>query len=430
MSNSSFDTVVTAPGSLGDVNPMLGIARSLQAKGRRVLFLAAEPYLPLAQRAGLNTRILTPKEEFDRLVMYANIWHPRHGARILLDHVLGATLENHCQWLVDHCSPRETLFVSHLLDFGGRIYRDQFPESTLVTVALAPVMFRSLKQPPRVSRLGIEHYLPAPLLRGAYWMADRFLDSLALKHINPLRLRIGVPPVRRMMKEWWMSPDLVVALFPDWFSVPTDDLHKQVQCFGFPLTDSATFVSPGVDEQLRHVLSAMADQRPVVFAPGSANFQAAKFLHTATEACRRLNLPAILLSPNRDDVPKDLPANVIAAEYLPFSKLLPIARAVVHHGGVGTTSQCFRAGVPQVVMPMAFDQFDNADRAAKLGCGSWLPMSRISVDRLAEHLHRVENRANQVKQIAARVAEAGDACDQAAAACIAKFEERQTENAH
>ncbi len=68
MSNSSFDTVVTAPGSLGDVNPMLGIARSLQAKGRRVLFLAAEPYLPLAQRAGLNTRILTPKEEFDRLV--------------------------------------------------------------------------------------------------------------------------------------------------------------------------------------------------------------------------------------------------------------------------------------------------------------------------------------------------------------------------
>ncbi len=108
-------------------------------------------------------------------------------------------------------------------------------------------------------------------------------------------------------------PRSCVALFPDWFSVPTDDLHKQVQCFGFPLTDSATFVSPGVDEQLRHVLSAMADQRPVVFAPGSANFQAAKFLHTATEACRRLNLPAILLSPNRDDVPKDLPANVIAA---------------------------------------------------------------------------------------------------------------------
>ncbi len=68
MSAASFDTLVTAPGSLGDVNPMLGIAQSLQSRGRRVLFLAAEPYLHLAERAGLQTRILTPKDEFDALV--------------------------------------------------------------------------------------------------------------------------------------------------------------------------------------------------------------------------------------------------------------------------------------------------------------------------------------------------------------------------
>ncbi len=318
MAAASFDTLVTAPGSLGDVNPMLGIARALRDRGRRVLFLAAEPYLHLAERAGLQTRILTPKEDFDALVRYTNIWHPRHGPRMLLDHVLGATLEAHYEWLVQNCSPKETLFVSHLLDFGGRIFRDRFPESKLVTVALAPVMFRSLTEPPRVSSMGVERHLPKGLLRAAYWMADRFLDSLALKHINPLRLRIGIPPVRRIMKDWWMSPDLVIALFPDWFSVPKADLPSQVKTVGFPLTDSAQLVSDAVNKQLHRISEQFGNQRPVVFAPGSANFQAAQFLATARDACTRLKRPAVLLSPNPKDTPRTYPATLWRRSICPF----------------------------------------------------------------------------------------------------------------
>ncbi len=165
-------------------------------------------------------------------------------------------------------------------------------------------MFRSLTQPPRVSKSGVERFLPKSLLRAGYWMADRFLDSLALKHINPLRQRIGLPPVRRIMKDWWMSPDLVIALFPDWFCVPKNELPSQVQTVGFPLTDSAQLVSDEVNKQLHRVSQQLGDQRPVVFAPGSANFQAAAFLETAKAACERLNLPAVLLSPNPNDTPK------------------------------------------------------------------------------------------------------------------------------
>ncbi len=150
------DTIVTAPGSLGDVNPMLGIARSLQARGRRVLFLAAEPYLHLADRAGLQTRVLTTRAEFDALVRNPSVWHPRTGPKLLLDKMLGDSLNPHYEWLLQSCVPGETLLVSHLLDFGGRIFRDRFPETKLATVVLAPVMFRSLNAPPRVSSLGIE----------------------------------------------------------------------------------------------------------------------------------------------------------------------------------------------------------------------------------------------------------------------------------
>ena len=40
----------------------------------------------------------------------------------------------------------------------------------------------------------------------------------------------------------------------------------------------------------------------------------------------------------------------------PFRWLVPRSAALVHHGGIGTLSQGLAGGVPQVVMPMGFDQ--------------------------------------------------------------------------
>lgn len=412
------DTIVTAPGSLGDVNPMLGIARSLQARGRRILFLAAEPYLHLAERAGLQTQILTTREDFNDLVRDPNIWHPRRGPQLLLDKMLGELLNPHYEWLLQHCVPGETLLVSHFLDFAGRVFRDRFPTTRLVTVVLAPVLFRSLTAPPRVTRWGIECRLPQSLLRAAYWCADRFIDALALQHINPLRRRIGLQPVHRIMKDWWLSPDLAIALFPDWFSVPLSDLPEQLRTVGFPLTDSADCVAPEVDQQLQQILARFNGEKPVVFAPGSAHFQARPFLTIAAEACRRLNLPAILISPNPQEVPAELPSNIATAQYLPFSKVFPAARAVVHHGGVGTTSHCFVAGVPQIVLPMAFDQFDNAQRVGKLACGSWMSMRSISVGTIQAHLRALDQTSAGVAEVARRFNRSLSACDQAAKACL------------
>jgi rhamnosyltransferase subunit B len=59
-------------------------------------------------------------------------------------------------------------------------------------------------------------------------------------------------------------------------------------------------------------------------------------------------------------------------DYVPFSLLLPRCAAVVHHGGIGTSAQALAAGVPQLVLPMNFDQFDNAARLVKLGVGKSL----------------------------------------------------------
>ncbi|HEY8973571.1 MAG TPA: nucleotide disphospho-sugar-binding domain-containing protein, partial [Burkholderiaceae bacterium] len=85
---------------------------------------------------------------------------------------------------------------------------------------------------------------------------------------------------------------------------------------------------------------------------------------------RRLGRRAVVLTPHREQVPAPLPADVLWLPYVPLAALLPRAAALVHHGGIGTTAEALRAGVPQVIVPLAYDQFDNAARVAALQAGA------------------------------------------------------------
>ena len=72
----------------------------------------------------------------------------------------------------------------------------------------------------------------------------------------------------------------------------------------------------------------------------------------------------------------ELPEGVVAFDYAPFSLLFPRAAAIVHHGGIGTTGQAMRSGRPSLVMPCAWDQPDNAERAARLGIARTIARNR------------------------------------------------------
>ncbi|MCI0358401.1 MAG: hypothetical protein L0211_07960, partial [Planctomycetaceae bacterium] len=58
----------------------------------------------------------------------------------------------------------------------------------------------------------------------------------------------------------------------------------------------------------------------------------------------------------------------------------------VHHGGIGTSAQAMAAGVPQLIMALAHDQYDNADRIQRLGIGNWLTPRWFSGPRVARVL--------------------------------------------
>jgi len=210
----------------------------------------------------------------------------------------------------------------------------------------------------------------------------RQIDSVMGPAVNNFRATLGLPPVRRMYDRWWHSPDAILGLWPQWFAPPAPDWPPNITLTGFARYDAP----PGrMGWRGQFIAPALAD-KPVVFTPGSANRHAHRFFLAAVDACLRLQRPGILLTQFPEHLPASLPPFVRHIPYAPLQDLLTHCAAIVHHGGIGTTAASLAAGVPQILMPLAHDQPDNAARIEKLGTGVTLPPRRFTGPNLAAQL--------------------------------------------
>jgi MGT family glycosyltransferase len=81
--------------------------------------------------------------------------------------------------------------------------------------------------------------------------------------------------------------------------------------------------------------------------------------------------------------------NMVGAEFLPQTAILPQVDLVITHGGNNTVTECFNFGVPMVALPLFWDQYDNAQRIAELGFGVRLDSYGFDDEEFATALNRV-----------------------------------------
>jgi rhamnosyltransferase subunit B len=258
----------------------------------------------------------------------------------------------------------DTIMAAHPWAFGARLLHEKHGVP-LVSLQISPSTFLSAKLPPVHKQFTIPMSLPYPVRAGLLWAFDRgVLDRICAPDINRLRSELGLPPVTRIMGRWMHSPQGVLGLFPDWFAPPQTDWPPEVTLTGFPLFDGADFRS--IDTELEEFLTK--GPAPVVFTPGSTLVDGLSYYRAAADAINALGCRGIFLASQATALPQLTP-NILTRSYVPLSKLLPRTRALVHHGGIGTASHAFAAGIPQLITPFAHDQFDNAARVKRLGCG-------------------------------------------------------------
>ena len=363
------DFVVIAFGSEGDVLPLAALAAALRDRGHAVTLLAPQPFEAKARAQGIRFQSNLDEDAAQAVLDNPLLWHPHKGIDVLWPAILQAA-QSTVAWLEGLAArggPPPCL-VGNTMALGARVANERWgwPHAT---VHVSACWWFSATDPPLFKGMGWMRWLsPASRAKVWAWIEGRFLDPLAAPGLNAWRATFGLPPVRRVFGRWSASPQCVLGLYPAWFAPLPSDAPQQMRLTGFALPPGSE--TAALAEPLRQFLHT---GRPtVLLMAGSGMQHADQFFRTALRACERLGCQALLLGPGAREA-ADGQAHAFGQDYVPLEQVLPMCAAVVSHPGIGTIAGALAAGVPLLLTPYAFDHFDNARRAVRLGVARQLP---------------------------------------------------------
>jgi UDP:flavonoid glycosyltransferase YjiC (YdhE family) len=234
----------------------------------------------------------------------------------------------------------------------------------MASLLLQPGLLPSSTAPPEMpGGVTIPAWLPHSL-RPLYWLGvDAAGYALVAPSLNRVRAGLGLPAIHRVFR-WWLSPEMAIGLFSGWYASPQPDWPPQLRLAGFGRFDGTQTELP---EDLQRFCKEGSP--PIAFTFGTGMRHAADLFRMAAAVCDAIGARGLLLTKYSDVIPLRLPPRVRHCAFAPFRQLLPLCAAVVHHGGIGTTAAALEAGCPQLILPLAWDQPDNAARVVKLGVG-------------------------------------------------------------
>jgi len=378
--------LMTALGSYGDVHPVAGLAEMLCGRGHRVAIIANPHFQSVVESVGADFVPIGTVGEYEEMAEQEDLWHPIRGPLLVMRIGVIKYLRELYGLIESNYQSDQTVLVAHPLDLASRIFQEK-RGAPMANAFLAPLTFRSFYETPKMSKMLTANWIPRWLRRWQWWLADRLVvDPLLAPPVNALREELGLQlPAEGIFREWYYSPQLALGLFPEWFAPQQPDWPQQIALTGFPLWDQ-----PGASGLSTEVNEFLQDgEPPIVFTPGSAMAHGQAFFQAAVEACQLLGRRGILLTKYPEQLPAELPAGVRHFGFVPLSQLLPRAAAFVHHGGIGSCAQGLAAGLPQLLMPMAYDQPDNAARLKRLGVADSLAPKKFQGPTVARVLERL-----------------------------------------
>ena len=151
-----------------------------------------------------------------------------------------------------------------------------------------------------------------------------------------------------------------------------------------------------LDSSVRETDEPFTLPGPLAGGGGALIYFSLGSLGSADVALMRRVIDCLAATPHRYIVSKgplhaelDLAGNMYGAEFLPQTSVIPRADLVITHGGNNTTTECLHFGKPMIVLPLFWDQHDNAQRMDELGLGVRLDTYRFTDAELHGALARL-----------------------------------------
>lgn len=354
--------IMIAIGSAGDVQPLIKLGNALARRGHRVTLCSLPMFAATIERHGLEFVPICSEAGHDTTLGDPRLWSSRTSFAIQWK-ALSGMLEPVYEYIATRRHD-DIVVVGSVWALGARVAQEKFGIPYL-SVQVSPSTLMSAHLPPAHPGFNVPQGIPLAmrkiLCRGIEYLRR---DRVCAPQINALRRKKGLDgTVKQIFSQWMHAPDGVICLFPEWFAPVQQDWPQPLHMAGFALSNDS-------DECLDDPLQAFlrTGQPPVVFMPGPSRRFDEHFYPMALSILTKLGARGIFLGDNRALL-KNLPSSMLQRDHAPLAALLPRTAGLVHPGGIGAVSLALAAGVGQIVMPTTHDQFDNAERLVRLGCG-------------------------------------------------------------
>lgn len=364
--------IVIAPfGSLGDLHPMIALALELRQRGHTVVFSTMDFYREKLETLGFEVRPMRPHFDIEDRDLVVKLLDPQKGPENMIKHTIFPVLHETYEDLMRNVADAD-LFISGEVVYAAKSVSEKSGVKW-VSTSLSPISLFSNFDPgvfPQAEWLDNLRFMPV-LFHQTLFAFLRWTLNLSgmFDQYKKFRRDIGLREDHDPVFREKASDLLHLVMFSKVLMVPQPDWFPAAVQTGFCFYDGQQDhgkMPDGLQEFLH--ASEAAGEPPIIFTLGSAAvMDPGKFFEESIAAAKKLNKRAVLLYGVYNEPPAGLTDDIAGFPYAPYSQVFPRAAAVVHQGGIGTTSQVLRAGVPMIVMPYAHDQPDNAARCRRLG---------------------------------------------------------------
>jgi UDP:flavonoid glycosyltransferase YjiC (YdhE family) len=376
---------VVAFGTLGDVFPIVGLAAAL-AKHCELTVVTSALYADYFRNASCRVVEALSAEGHGTAMNGVNLSAREGVLDYLANYLVGSLASSITELLeIDRRNPVDAFLGTGFIN--GAQWAAEILGKPYIRISLAPwsdkeVMLDEMGSCNRAIHAARMCVARAMLGLSALFHYVRFVN----KFLNPIRRQFKLQ--KYGTTDVFIRPyaALRISLYPTSLLLPTSGRWPPITFTSFPLSD------PSDEKMVRQTRDALGrcKQRPLVFVTGSAVTDILRDVQYAYSLCSLLGVPGIFVHSKVAQLGKRAYSNLSLLDFADLSCLLPHALLIVHHGGIGTIAQSLRAGIPQLVRPLAFDQADNARRIARLKAGAFLSAEqRYDVElsaRLVSHL--------------------------------------------
>ena len=377
-------------GSRGDVQPFLALAVGLQKAGHAVKLAAphrfenfvstyAIPFVPLpGDPEVISQRLNDAGAHLVRMV------------RAISDYVISIA-DQVARQAFAACDNADLIIHSFLFTTGGHSLARKLgiPDISVQTFP----MFAPTRA---ISPVSMPDLPPGPLSYFFHWLNMKIfwyggnLGFRQLRKADPATFDLDLHWPFQADNSRLMTP-LVLACSPTVIPRPADWSAPHIHIPGYFFLDTPTAYQPPAN--LTDFLTA--GEPPVCVTFGSTVHSDPKTVYrTVLDALSQTQNRAIILSGWSDLRNIPMPDTVLIVDAVPHDWLLPRCKAVVHHGGAGTTAAGLRAGIPNLVVSSAADQPFWGKRVYAIGAGPRpIPVRRLTVNRLSTALVEADGKA-------------------------------------